>query len=457
MMGCGDQYIIEGIGGSGGLLEGPVCNHFWTFDNHLVCYTREGMLVYHDNNFQFNCDGIDEPVPGDYLDESCVWRVDKQYDSDSTASFEKIDYAVCGDTLIGGHHYMKLCKRGFQLLIGADGSYTSGVVESLYAGAIREEGKRFYFIEKGSTYEILLYDFTLKAGDTANGKSIVSIDSVLDGRNAFYFSEDSWQNFMIEGIGSDKGLLEGDSEISTLICFMKNGAPVYHNGSGNECNLSFEDYSFSGCDKITVEPANPKEGDEIKFITRVCYTIGDQPSYVPTLNFIDEQIVDNTIQIKGEYGYDDRNNSAYPKIVVPLFDTITIGHLPAGEYFIEMNVNTVHSNNGNPFTVEFDKNMYLPFIVIGSADVDDPKTASRCKVYPSKVSDFFMVECNGEEKEIQSIGLYTISGTKVEPKAVEKGYGNNMAKVDISNLTRGMYLVVVETGKARYSQKLIRN
>jgi hypothetical protein len=460
IMGCGDQYIIEGIGGSGGLLEGPACNHFWTFDNHLVCYTKNGMLEYHDQYFQFNCDIIDGPSTENYIDSSCVWRVDKQVNTDSISDFEKLDYFICGDTVIGTEEYMKLCKTGFQLYIDGNGKFTSGFNTSVYIGAIREVGKKIYFTEKGSDDEKLLYNFNLNVGDVIDGQisygdTLLSVDSILDNRKAFYMSNNYWEKFIMEGIGSDKGLLENKNESSTLVCFMKNGASVYHNSSGTECNLSYNEYNFYECDKLKTIPENPDENDAVKVVARICYTVSaDNPVY-PTLASQKEILEDNSINIKLNYNYDDQNNSALQKIVIPVFDTIDIGRLHAGDFLIDLNVNTTHSNSGDPYTVEYDKNLYLSFSVSQSNGTNDPLVHSGFKIYPSPAKDFLMVECNDDNIRINTIELYTISGTKVKTIPVEEQNRNKRMKIDVSNLKKGIYLITFNTGDSNFVQKFI--
>jgi hypothetical protein len=460
IMGCSDQYFIEGIGGSGGLLEGPSCNHFWSSDNHLVCYLQNNLLMYHDYNFKFNCDIVNNQNVENYIDSTCVWRVDKQLNTDTISDFEKLDYFICGDTLIGSKEYMKLCKTGFQLYIDRNGQFTSGFNNSDYIGALRETGNKLYYVENRSKTEALLYNFNQKAGDVVvghifEGDTIKTVDSILDNRKAFYLSDNYWEKFIIEGIGSDKGLLEDKNEGSTLICFVKNDVSVYHNGVGTECNLSFDEYNFYECDKLKIIPENPDEGDDIKVVARICYTISSDNPLYPKLATHQETPEDYSIKIKLNYNYHDQNNGAQPKIIIPVFDTIDIGRLHAGDFFIDLNVNTIHDNSGNPYTVEYDKNLYFSFSVSKSTTINDPLINDRIKIYPSPAKDFFMVECNDDDISINTIEIYTISGTKVETISVEDQNRNKRMKIDVSNLEKGIYLITFNTGDSNFVHKII--
>jgi len=458
MMGCGDQYIIEGIGGSGGLLEGPVCNHFWTFDNHLVCFTQNDLLIYHDNNFEYNCGLVKKPEHEVSLDSTCVWRVDKQVENDSMADFEKIDYFIRGDTLIGGNSYLKLFKDGFQLLIEPNGSFTSGINHSLYTGAIRESDNRFYFVGKGSQAENLLYDFNLKTGDVIagiidNGKTIVGVDSAIDNRKNLLLSEDTWQNFILEGIGSDKGLLESRDGNSSLVCFVKNDVPIYHNSTGAECILSFGEYNFYDCDKLKMIPEHPTDKDEIKLVARVCYQVASPDPIYPDWESEEKTAEENSIHIKLNYTYDDLNFSQPEQMMVPLFDTIQLGKFPVGDYSAEINVNTTHINSGDPYTVEYDRNLYLSFTVSATTDVTDPAASHTIHIYPSPATDFVFIELNNPENRIHAVDLYNLMGKKVEVVATNESSGKY--RLDVSGLQRGIYLVVLRADDTVVTGKII--
>jgi len=459
MMGCGDQYIIEGIGGSGGLLEGPVCNHFWTYDNHLVCFTQNDLLLYHDNSFEFNCGLVEKPGHEAFLDSTCVWRVDKQSENDSIADFEKINYFISGDTLIGENTYLKLYKDGFQLLIERDVHFTSGINHAVYTGAIRESGNRFYFVAKGSQTETLLYDFNLKAGDVVggfinNGKTIVAVDSVIDGRKNFLLSEDTWQNFIVEGIGSDKGLLENSDENSRLICFMKNDVPVFHNSTGAECMLSFRDYEFYDCDKLKLITENPTDKDDIKLVARVCYLVASTDPIYPDFESRELTRDENSINIKLNYTFDDQNLLQSEQMLVPLFDTITVGKLPTGDYSAEVNVNNLHINSGNPYTEEYYKNLYVSFTVSSSVNVVEPAEKNLIRIFPSVTSEYIYIEGKATKSGIQSINVYNMTGQKVAPAAIEQLGSDGRFKLNIGNLDKGLYLVVVQCCNSEITQKI---
>ncbi|MFM7216458.1 MAG: T9SS type A sorting domain-containing protein [Bacteroidota bacterium] len=138
-------------------------------------------------------------------------------------------YTLAGDTLIGMTVYSKLYDQG------------------TYAGAVREQQKKVWFIPDTGSAEALLYDFNLITGDTLTGSyggtvfgpsdtvQVVYEDSVpcSDGmRHRIWFSNGAqW----IEGIGSNNYLLvpllfAGLSGNDYLECFSNDTNTIFPPG-----------------------------------------------------------------------------------------------------------------------------------------------------------------------------------------------------------------------------------
>lgn len=115
-----------------------------------------------------------------------------------------------------------------------------------YQGAIRQDtlARKVFIILPDSITESILYDFTQNVGDTLNSilsdfcypDIISSIDSILIGNtyhrriNTYATGCNNTGTQFIEGIGSDKGLIESTMwfEIgSILICATHNGQTIY--------------------------------------------------------------------------------------------------------------------------------------------------------------------------------------------------------------------------------------
>jgi len=166
------------------------------------------------------------------------WRVNGSY-WNCYPTCDIYQYTTGTDTSISTHTYTKIYQSGI---------YQLSFWDSVYRGALRNDtlNKRVYFVDKDSTNERLLYDFSLSVGDTVfdfmpgyavgNYGVISSIDSVLVGTN--YHKEfilGGWRSF-IEGVGSDLGLLESHyytaESVYQLICF-SNNSDVYPNTSAS--------------------------------------------------------------------------------------------------------------------------------------------------------------------------------------------------------------------------------
>jgi hypothetical protein len=458
IMGCGDQYIIEGIGGSGGLIEGPSCDHFWTSDNHLVCYVQDSMLVYHDNNFQFNCDII-KPVDS-FIDSTCVWRVDKQSETDSVADFEKLIYFINGDSTIGANHYFRLYKSGYQLLIHDNGNYFSGYNDSVYMGALREQNNELFFLEKGVTREKLLFNFNQKAGEVIEGNiyhgdTVKTIGQILDNRKVFYLSDNSWEKFIIQGIGSDKGLLESGDEHSLLICFMKDKASLYHSGNGNECLLTYDDLSFNSSDHIKVIPSKPNDNENVKLVIRLCYPVYADNPIVPVLSSCKYHLEDNSFTIQLTCDYNDQNKQSDTKILVPVFDTIQAGKLQAGFYSVDVNVSTNHHGTESDTTIEGDKYLYSYFTVSKGNGIITPRAFDGIKVYQLTSDRHIFIENLNTNLDIQSVSVYNLAGERMQVITIPSGTDQKMISIDMASYQNGVYLLQIDGNGLNLIKKII--
>lgn len=146
-----------------------------------------------------------------------------------------------GDTVINTQSYKKIYgSTDFHFNLGT----------ASYLCALRETGKKVYFVESGNANELLLYDFNLNVGDTAKVHNIMglytklkvdSIDQVLvNGQsckrwifnaNGSFHARETW----IEGLGSSFGLLwpllSISDNIYSLLCLSSEGTIIYHDAS----------------------------------------------------------------------------------------------------------------------------------------------------------------------------------------------------------------------------------
>lgn len=210
-------------------------------------------------------------------------------------SYER--FALNGeDTIINDITYNKLFIFYDSIFYKANATYIGGIRE--------DENRRIYFKSDTSIHEykpmnwfydyneIILYDFSLKIGDTIKNINcrpeddmlIVSgIDSVLINnqyRKMFHF-QIPWVKW-IEGIGSVKGLLFTSGDLptnginNTLICFKQNNTLLYMDSTYSKCYFHYdgikENKTFEKNIKIFPNPVSDisildfREFNDIEFI-----------------------------------------------------------------------------------------------------------------------------------------------------------------------------------------------
>jgi len=243
------EYIVEGIGNIssgifGAITPIPTCSDCYQ-EWHFVCFSQNGETLYKNPDY-VDCNTTRKWSEKKYLANDACW----------TYTISGINYQTYlnGDTVIAGISYKKVYNR----LPMGNSSNSCPYISGGYDGAIREENGKIYanIDNQYRNYgDLLLYDFTVKVGDTIHVKFgnpdylvVTKIDTVtlLNGekRKRFIFPFNSW----IEGIGSSYMLLQpqGDAttcmETSLLVCFKQNDIQMYKDyrwcSTGNCCDVT---------------------------------------------------------------------------------------------------------------------------------------------------------------------------------------------------------------------------
>lgn len=210
-----------------------------------------------------------------YLPDGTQWRVHSTYVQGSSCVIkDDILYQINGDTIVNGVSYKLLYQKVFRYNVLGNPFCGSGGYITELKSLLRQNGKEVMaYSPLSNGPELLLFDFDLKVGDSIFSHlnqfnksfidTVTSIDSILvNGENRARYWTDSTStesiDFLIEGVGHNKGLLEpmvlciGCS--SSLNCF-KQDSLVTAISIGNPCNFDFSIHSFE-TDDITVAP-NP--------------------------------------------------------------------------------------------------------------------------------------------------------------------------------------------------------
>jgi len=355
---CRTPIIIEGIGTSGGLFESPPCGHYWDHDHYLVCYVQNGMLVYHNNEFEQNCEIINFQ-DNKSLNANGNWLINKTFNKNSTLYNEKLKYFFNGDTIINSTSYLKLYKSSY-LYYTTNGQQLSEYNTSLYVGAIREASKKIFYVEKNLNQEILLYNFNLHIGDTIDGlihqgDTITGIDTILNNKIIFYLADpfDNYYNYcIVEGIGSERGFIENVTDNSALICYSENNAPLCHYiDNGEQCIFSPSKINYTQYSNYIILPKEPTIVDEIKLIANTSFLVSEDNPELPI--FSDTSLFKKpsaTIEFEMFY-VNNQLNSKSDKIGIFVYDTFSLGHLDAGTYYFRLKVNNIFDNKGITDTV----------------------------------------------------------------------------------------------------------
>lgn len=215
-------------------------------------------------------------------------------------------YFFDGDTTIGSESYHKLFYSGMYYeeefappTLGCDAEW---IFENIYRGGIRNANGKVYYIFDGNP-EILIYDYTLAVGDTLNtgisgsNMTIESIDSILIGddyRLRFnLYDPDGYCNWIIEGIGHERGLIEPMyvplEYWSELYCYAENHVPIFPEGS--ECDLTVKVPEKKVMEVILNLYPNPSKG---------MITISLRSKLESTLNL---RIISSTGKVIKEYSW----------------------------------------------------------------------------------------------------------------------------------------------------------
>lgn len=237
---------------------------------------------------------------------------------DSVGLHQGYVYGSCGkysytfngnDTLVNGKTYHQLIKTGMTYSVGGAGAghtclsnYPPYSYQNGYIGALRQDtvARKIYYLPPNAAADSLLYDFSLHVGDTVRTYilqaclstpiTVTAIDSILIGtsyRKRWIVNQGTClvNGQLIEGIGSNFGLLEGlisygggGYPIGNLYCFSQNYQALYpYYNPSNGCNMVTGIYKPSENENITIWP-NPTNNQ---------FTIETNSSDKQTINLFD--------------------------------------------------------------------------------------------------------------------------------------------------------------------------
>ena len=151
------------------------------------------------------------------------------------------NYIIGEDSILNNIEYKKLF------------TFTQELPNRVLKGLIREDSTRKVWYKRiVDENEVLLYDFSLVAGDSLkigfDTLDYYYVDSVttciINGnqRRKYWISDYDWQETWIEGIGSNRGIINSASATivggwSWLLCVSDSGELIYSNPNFESCYL----------------------------------------------------------------------------------------------------------------------------------------------------------------------------------------------------------------------------
>ena len=184
-------------------------------------------------------------------------------------------------------------------------------------------------------------------------------------------------------------------------------------------------------DRIEKIPEKPTTNDEIK----VVYYNGFPYGPATLENYVVNISMNNEIIVHLHYNIGGTRGNTYS------FDTIVIGHLKAGTHKIKSLFNDYHKYDDYVGYVAV-----TPFVNITEITSDD-----NIDIFPNPFKSEINIISDLEIKEVE---IYSIDGKRV----VMDNIRLNISKsIDLSNLKKGMYLIVLTNKEGhRFAQKIVK-
>jgi hypothetical protein len=160
-------------------------------------------------------------------------------------TYSTLTYEFSGDTIIGSHTYLKLYESNEEVPANWN----------LWCYMREDSDKRIWYRKEAVANELLMYDFSIKAGDSVlvglNEQYYLFVDSISQisinetDRKKYWFSckiEPEYNETWIEGIGSSKGICWGGSAFIVggwywFLCMSVDENLIYLNPNYESCYL----------------------------------------------------------------------------------------------------------------------------------------------------------------------------------------------------------------------------
>ena len=262
-----------------------------------------------------------------------------------------------------------------------------------------------------------LYKFNMDGSlDTSfgnNGTVTLYFESI-DYENTYYYT-------ISESNGNIVTAITDDATASTLYKnYTSNGQPI--TSFGNNGTVSLKNTFATG----------------IKIFSDKIYLAGANKNYDLVLwRFNADGSFDTAFNKTGEYIETSHAGAEWAES----FDINSDGSIiAAGEYPLDPNANPWDSENNKIFLAKY--------LVDESLATENLSPQAKVALYPNPVKDILYFSANGK---VAKADIYDLNGRLVKAAAVS----NN--SVNVSNLSKGVYFIVLHTDKGVIKEKFIKN
>ena len=101
----------------------------------------------------------------------------------------------------------------------------------------------------------------------------------------------------------------------------------------------------------------------------------------------------------------------------------------------------------------YGNNLYIDNIEVGNiVGINTNANNGEIKIFPNPVNDMLLVE-TGNEEQNSFLVLMNISGVRLQKVRLTKGIN----RIDVSRLSKGVYIVHISNNKESYTTKMIKN
>src|SRR5690606_13246315 len=138
--------------------------------------------------------------------------------------------------------------------------------------------------------------------------------------------------------------------------------------------------------------------------------------------------------------FDDANNDGYVMFKIKTLENLVLGDTFSNdaEIFFDYNAPIITNNEET--------------LIVENLSVEETELQTIVKIYPNPVNNNLFIECNNI---INTIAIYNVNGRLLQ--SVSLLGKNTNSKIDLSNLSKGLYFLYIKTEVGEQTTKIIKD